>query len=170
VSTYLRGADELAAGLRQQASSPGTRRAYRADWARFVRWCAADEVDGHVLALSPHPPTCSPPTWPRPPTSRVPSGAALALHADARNRCLLLFGWAGALRRNELAGLAVSDVRWDRDDGLHLVIRSSKTDPEAEGAVVAVPFGRKAATCGPCLWARWAGLLAGYHGTDGGPG
>ena len=87
--------------------------------------------------------------------------------SGARNRCLLLFGWAGALRRGELAALNVGDVRWDRDDGLHLVIRSSKTDPEAEGAVVALPFGRKPATCGPCLWARWAGLLAAWDGGTG---
>jgi integrase len=87
-----------------------------------------------------------------------------------RNRCLLLLGWAGALRRSELAGLNVSDVRWDREDGLHLVVRSSKTDPEAEGAVVAVPFGRRPATCGPCLWARWARLLAAWDGSDGDPG
>ena len=91
-------------------------------------------------------------------------GAWPAAVTGVRHRCLLLFGWAGALRRGELAALNVGDVRWDRDDGLHLVVRSSKTDPEAEGAVVALPFGHKPATCGPCLWARWVELLASWDG------
>ena len=87
-----------------------------------------------------------------------------------RNRCLLLFGWAGALRRSELVALNVSDVRLHREDGLHITLRRSKTDQEAAGRVVPIPFGRKPATCAPCAWVRWTALLAAFDGNDGGPG
>ena len=44
--------------------------------------------------------------------------------ADARDRTLLLFGFAGALRRSELVALNVDDVSED-DAGLRLVLRKS---------------------------------------------
>ena len=87
-----------------------------------------------------------------------------------RNRCLLLFGWGGALRRSELVALNVSDVRLHREDGLHIILRRSKTDQEAAGRIVPIPFGRKPATCAPCAWVRWTTLLAAFDGNDGGPG
>jgi site-specific recombinase XerD len=87
-----------------------------------------------------------------------------------RNRCLLLFGWAGALRRSELVALNVSDVRLHREDGLHMTLRRSKTDQEAAGRIVPIPFGRKPGTCAPCAWVRWAALLAAFDGTDRGSG
>ena len=42
--------------------------------------------------------------------------------ADARDRTMLLFGFAGALRRSELVALDVEDVSED-DGGLRLVLR-----------------------------------------------
>ena len=87
-----------------------------------------------------------------------------------RNRCLLLFGWGGALRRSELVALNVSDVRLHREDGLHITLRRSKTDREAAGRIVPIPFGRKPATCAACAWVRWTALLAAFDGNDGGPG
>jgi integrase len=93
-----------------------------------------------------------------------------AATGGVRNRCLLLFGWAGALRRSELVALNVSDVRLHREDGLHITLRRSKTDQEAAGRIVAIPFGRKPATCAPCAWVRWTALLAAFDGSDGGPG
>jgi integrase len=63
-----------------------------------------------------------------------------------RDRALLLIGWAAALRRSELAGLVVSDLRFE-PDGLMIDLRRSKTDQEAAGEVVAVPFGSLAETC-----------------------
>jgi integrase len=87
-----------------------------------------------------------------------------------RNRCLLLFGWAGALRRSELVALDVSHVHMHREDGLHITLRRSKTDQEAKGRIVPIPFGRKPGTCAPCAWVRWAALLAAFDGSDGGSG
>lgn len=68
--------------------------------------------------------------------------------AGQRDRALLLVGFAGALRRSELAALTLEgelagDV-WCRfvSGGLELVLEKSKGDQEGEGAVVGVPFGR----------------------------
>jgi integrase len=74
--------------------------------------------------------------------------------ADARDRALLLFGFAGALRRSELVALDVEDVSAD-DAGLRLVLRRSKTDQEAEGAIRGLPYGSHPATCPVRAWRRW---------------
>ena len=74
--------------------------------------------------------------------------------ADARDRTLLLFGFAGALRRNELVALDVEDVSED-DAGLRLVLRRSKTNQEAEGAIRGLPYGSHPATCPVRAWRRW---------------
>jgi len=63
-----------------------------------------------------------------------------------RDRALLLIGWAAALRRSELAALVASDLRFE-PDGLIIELRRSKTDQEAAGEAVAVPFGAQAETC-----------------------
>jgi integrase len=64
----------------------------------------------------------------------------------SRDRALLLIGWAAALRRSELAALVVSDLQFE-PDGLIIALRRSKTDQEATGEVVAVPFGAEMGTC-----------------------
>jgi integrase len=81
----------------------------------------------------------------------APLGEGLA---DARDRTLLLFGFAGALRRSELVALDVEDVSED-DAGLRLVLRKSKTDQEAEGAIRGLPYGSHPATCPVRAWRRW---------------
>jgi len=80
-----------------------------------------------------------------------------------RDRALLLFGFAGALRRSELVALQVEDVRPDKD-GLRLRIRRAKTDQVGEGAEIGLPRGRHVETC-PLLafeaWQEAAGRGAG---------
>jgi integrase len=66
--------------------------------------------------------------------------------AGARDRALLLLGFASALRPSELAALAMADLE-ARPGGLLLHVRRSKTDPEARGQLVAVAPGRHAGTC-----------------------
>jgi len=56
----------------------------------------------------------------------------------ARDRALLLLGFGAALRRSELAGLALGDVEMVPGRGLRLLIRRSKTDPRGAGQEVAV--------------------------------
>ena len=74
--------------------------------------------------------------------------------ADSRDRTLLLFGFAGALRRSELVALDIEDVSED-EHGLRLVLRRSKTDQEAEGSTRGLPYGSHPATCPVRAWRRW---------------
>ena len=60
--------------------------------------------------------------------------------AGKRDRALFLLGMAGALRRSELVALDVADLTFT-EKGLDVVVRSSKTDQEGEGALVAIPAG-----------------------------
>lgn len=55
-----------------------------------------------------------------------------------RDRALLLVGFAGALRRSELAAVQVSDLAFDVR-GVKVSIRRSKTDQEGEGEIVGIP-------------------------------
>jgi integrase len=58
---------------------------------------------------------------------------------DLRDRALLLLGFFSALRRSELVGLDVHDIR-TIPTGLRLTIRRSKTDKNTEGQTVIVPL------------------------------
>ena len=62
--------------------------------------------------------------------------------AATRDRALIAFGMALAARRSELVALDVADLAWEAK-GLRVTIRRSKTDQDGEGAVVAVPEGRR---------------------------
>ncbi len=62
--------------------------------------------------------------------------------AALRDRALIAFGMALAARRSELVALDVADLAWE-PKGCRVAIRCSKTDQEGEGAVVAVPEGRR---------------------------
>ncbi len=66
--------------------------------------------------------------------------------AGIRDRALLLVGFAGALRRSELAALELSDLRFE-SDGLVLRLRRSKGDQEGAGVEVSIPLGLDEATC-----------------------
>ena len=68
---------------------------------------------------------------------------------------LLLMGFAGAHRRSELVALTLADVTPHPTDGLHVRLRTSKTDQEAKGTVKALPYGRDPVTCPPCAYVRW---------------
>ena len=60
---------------------------------------------------------------------------------DARDRALLLIGFAGGFRRSELVGLDCADLEHVRQ-GLVITIRRSKTDQEGAGRKIGVPLGR----------------------------
>ncbi len=66
--------------------------------------------------------------------------------AGTRDRALLLVGYAGALRRSELAALDGEDVSWV-DEGVVLTLRRSKTDQQGQGRQVAIPRGAHGQTC-----------------------
>lgn len=64
----------------------------------------------------------------------------------ARDRAILLLGFAGAFRRSELVGLDVADCAFGRD-GLTVGLRRSKTDQEGQGRKIGIPYGSNPDTC-----------------------
>lgn len=60
---------------------------------------------------------------------------------DARDRALLLIGFAGGFRRSELVGLNVADIERVRQ-GITVHLRRSKTDQDGAGRKIGIPFGR----------------------------
>lgn len=176
-----------------------TLRAYRFDWAHFVRWC-----NGRGRAVLPALPetvalyvtdlaaTHKPSTLTRrlaaisvahraagydTPTASAsvravmqgirrvrgtaPAQQAAAVTADIRamigklrldtlgglrDRALLLVGFAGGLRRSEIATLDVGDADFVHD-GLTITIRRSKSDQDGFGERVGLPYGSDSATC-----------------------
>ncbi len=64
----------------------------------------------------------------------------------ARDRALILLGFAGAFRRSELVGLDVEDCAFSKD-GLTVTLRRSKTDQESQGRKVGIPYGSNPETC-----------------------
>ena len=63
-----------------------------------------------------------------------------------RDRALLLVGFAGGFRRSELVSLNVRDLKFT-NDGLTVTLRRSKTDQEAPGRKVGLPYGSSPETC-----------------------
>lgn len=63
-----------------------------------------------------------------------------------RDKALLLLGFAGAFRRSELVALKIEDLKLVRD-GYIVRLKRSKTDQQAEGREVAIPYGSNPSTC-----------------------
>lgn len=80
----------------------------------------------------------------------------------ARDKALLLIGFAGAFRRSELVGLRYEDIT-QYDSGLELLLRRSKTDQEGTGRTVFIPFakGNRCPVRALLTWIELAGILAG---------
>jgi integrase len=71
-----------------------------------------------------------------------------------RNRAILLFGFATALRRSSLCFLDVADLQRS-SNGLLVAIRREKQDQFGEGRSVAVPFGKTKDTCPVSALESW---------------
>jgi site-specific recombinase XerD len=72
----------------------------------------------------------------------------------ARDRALLLVGFAGAFRRSEVVGLRFEDIRFT-DDGLVVTLPKSKTDQEGEGQTIGLPYGSHPESCPVRALAAW---------------
>lgn len=72
-----------------------------------------------------------------------------------RDRALLLLGYAAALRRAELVGVAREHLVFTGDGALRLLIPRAKGDPEGEGAWIGVPRGERRDTCPVCALQAW---------------
>jgi integrase len=64
----------------------------------------------------------------------------------ARDRALVLLGFAGAFRRSELVALDVVDCAFSKD-GLTITLRRSKTDQDGAGRRIGIPYGSNPETC-----------------------
>ena len=80
----------------------------------------------------------------------------------ARDKALLLIGFAGAFRRSELVALQYEDMT-QFDGGVELLIRRSKTDQEGAGRTVFIPYARGSRCPVKVLknWLELAGIVAG---------
>lgn len=88
------------------------------------------------------------------------AGTAIA----ARNTALLLFGFASALRRSSLAGLRFEDLEF-RPEGVLVTVKREKQDREGKGRILAVPRGKRLATCPVRAldrWIVWRGTEPGF--------
>jgi integrase len=61
---------------------------------------------------------------------------------DLRDAALVSFGFISAMRRSEICALRVEDLS-ETADGFRVLIRRSKTDPNGEGQMIAIPRGKK---------------------------
>lgn len=75
-----------------------------------------------------------------------------------RNRAILLVGFTGAMRRSEITGLDVPNIEMD-DEGMVVIIRSSKTDQGGEGSRVYITRTGKESSCPVRTTASWIGEL-----------
>jgi integrase len=75
----------------------------------------------------------------------------------ARDRALLLIGFAAGMRRSELVGLDVEDLAFV-DAGVFIRLRRSKTDQEGCGRTIAIPYGRTAA-CPVLALKHWLAVI-----------
>lgn len=80
----------------------------------------------------------------------------------ARDKALLLVGFAGAFRRSELVALRYEDMT-KYDNGLELLLRRSKTDQEGAGRTVFIPHARgsRCPVKALMMWLELAGIAAG---------
>src|SRR5437870_11024554 len=81
----------------------------------------------------------------------------------ARDRALILLGFAGAFRRSELVALDVEDCTFGKD-GLTVTLRRSKTDQDGAGRKIGIPYGSNPETCPVRViqsWLEQAGISTG---------
>jgi len=72
----------------------------------------------------------------------------------ARDKAVLLLGFAGAMRRSELVGLNVADLAL-APEGLVLSVNKGKTDQLHQGRKIGIPNGRNESTCPVRAVLRW---------------
>lgn len=81
----------------------------------------------------------------------------------ARDKAILLIGFYGAMRRSEIAGLDVDDLKFTRL-GLLITLRKSKTDQYDQGQMIAIPYVKDKTICAVTALRHWldvSGIAAG---------
>lgn len=87
--------------------------------------------------------------------------------AGARDRCLILIGYALGLRASDLCGLRIEDVVPAGHGGLDVLVRFSKTDQEGAGETLALAEGVRETTCPVRAVRAWLAALADRGVTSG---
>ncbi len=82
----------------------------------------------------------------------------------ARDRALILLGFAGAFRKSELVGLDVADCAFGKD-GLTVTLRRSKTDQDPAGRKIGIPYGSNRETCPVRMVQAWIEAAAIINGS-----
>ena len=80
----------------------------------------------------------------------------------ARDRALLLVGFAGGFRRSELVDLAAGDVV-KQNEGIMVMLRKSKTDQTGQGRKIGIPFA-KGRHCAVNALGTWLELAPAENG------
>ncbi len=81
----------------------------------------------------------------------------------ARDRALVLLGFAGAFRRSELVALDIDDCSFGKD-GLTVTLRRTKTDQDGVSRKIGIPYGANPDTCPVRVlqaWIEQAGIASG---------
>lgn len=74
-----------------------------------------------------------------------------------RDKAIILFGWAGALRRSEIVAINFDDLEF-LDSGISVRIRSSKTDQLNDGYKIGIPFAENQTICPVRSMISWIGI------------
>lgn len=82
----------------------------------------------------------------------------LSTMTGRRDQLALVLGFVGMLRRSELVGLHVHDVTVT-DEGVTLLVRTSKTDKDSRGRAVPIPPQKHAEVEPVTLTQRWMELV-----------
>ncbi len=78
---------------------------------------------------------------------------------EARDRAILLLGFAGAFRRSELVAITIEDLSFPKE-GCLVHLRRSKTDQSGAGRIIAIPYGSNPLTCPVRTLQEWIAASA----------
>jgi integrase len=78
--------------------------------------------------------------------------------ASARNRAILVLGFATGMRRSELSALDLADIYFDGRRGMRVHLRKSKTDQIALGREIGVFPGMRPESCPVKLMRAWIAI------------
>jgi integrase len=82
-----------------------------------------------------------------------------------RDRALLLVGFAGYLRRSELAGMRLGHIT-ETAKGLELLLPRSKADQEGQADPVRIPYHSDPELCPVRAWRGWLAVLTDHQAAD----
>jgi integrase len=90
----------------------------------------------------------------------VVAGLDLGTPAGLRDRAVVLLGFTLLARRSELAALNISDIEHVAEEGLEVIIRSSKTDQSARGVIRRIHYASREEVCPVRAVLAWLYYLA----------